>query len=188
VVGWSGKARGVLTVVECEREGWRDVIETVADEGKRVVVLTVDTGESARRFEDAEGVDTVFEGVPPEVKAETVRRLRDEGTTAMVGDGTNDAPALVEADIGVTMGGGAALASDAADVTILDDDLSKLETIVALSKAARRRTRQNIGWAFLYNTAAVPLAVFGFLNPLLAAIAMATSSLPVTVNSSRRLL
>lgn len=188
VVGWSGEARGVLTVAERERDGWRGVVETVAAEGKRVVVLTGDTGESARRFEDAEGVEAVFEGVPPEAKAETVRRLRDEGTTAMVGDGTNDAPALAEADLGVAMGGGTALASDAADVTILDDDLTKLETVVSLSNAARTRTRQNIGWAFLYNTVAVPLAVVGVLNPLLAAVAMATSSLLVTVNSSRRLL
>ena len=188
VVGWSGEARGVLTVAEREREGWRDVVKTVAEEGKRVVVLTGDEGDSTQRFGEADGVDTVFEGVPPEAKAETVRRLRNEGTTAMVGDGTNDAPALAEADLGVAMGGGTALASDAADVTVLDDDLSKLETIVALSNATRRRTRQNIGWAFLYNTVAVPLAVIGVLNPLLAAVAMATSSLLVTVNSSRRLL
>ena len=188
VVGWSSEARGVLTVAERERDGWRDVVKTVADEGKRVVVLTGDEGESARRFGKADGVDAVFEGVPPEAKAETVRRLRDEGTTAMVGDGTNDAPALAEADLGVAMGGGTALASDAADVTVLDDDLSKLETVVALSNATRRRTRQNIGWAFLYNTVAVPLAVIGILNPLLAAVAMATSSLLVTINSSRRLL
>jgi Cu2+-exporting ATPase len=188
VVGWSGEARGVITVAERERDEWRDVVKTVADEGKRVVVLTGDEGESARRFGEADGVDTVFEGVPPEAKAETVRRLREEGTTAMVGDGTNDAPALAEADLGVAMGGGTALASDAADVTVLDDDLSKLETVVALSNATRRRTRQNIGWAFLYNTVAVPLAVVGVLNPLLAAVAMATSSLLVTINSSRRLL
>ena len=188
VVGWSGEARGFLTVAEREREGWREVVETVASEGKRVVVLTGDTGESARRFEDAEGVDTVFEGVPPEAKAETVRRLRDDGTTAMVGDGTNDAPALAEADLGVAMGGGTALASDAADVTVLDDDLTKLETVVDISNATRRRTRQNIGWAFLYNTVAVPLAVVGVLNPLFAALAMATSSLLVTANSSRSLV
>jgi Cu2+-exporting ATPase len=187
VVGWSGKARGVLTVAEKPREGWHDVVKKVALD-KRVVVLTGDEGEAARRYEETEAVDRVFEGVPPEAKAETVRRLRDEGETAMVGDGTNDAPALAEADLGVAMGGGTALASDAADVTILDDDLSKLETVVDISNAARRRTRQNIGWAFLYNSVAVPLAVAGVLNPLLAAGAMATSSLLVTINSSRSLI
>ena len=188
VVGWSGEARGVLTVAEKPREGWREVVEAVADRGKRVVVLTGDEGEAARRYEETEAVDRVFAGVPPEAKAETVRRLRDEGTTAMVGDGTNDAPALAEADLGVAMGGGTALASDAADVTVLDDDLSKLETVVEISNAARRRTRRNIGWAFLYNSVAVPLAVVGVLNPLLAAGAMATSSLLVTINSSRPLV
>ena len=188
VVGWSGEARGVLTVAEREREGWRDVVQAVADAGKRVVVLTGDEGRSARVFADAEGVDEVFEGVPPEAKAETVRRLRGEGTVAMVGDGTNDAPALAEADLGIAMGGGTALASDAADVTVLDDDLSKLETVIRLSNATRRRTRQNIGWAFFYNAVAIPLAVLWLLNPLLAALAMVTSSLLVTLNSSRRLL
>ncbi|MFP4174268.1 MAG: heavy metal translocating P-type ATPase [Halobacteriales archaeon] len=188
VVGWSGEARCVLTVAERDREGWRDVVEGIADRGKRVVVLTGDEGERARRYEETEAVETVFDGVPPEAKAETVRRLRDEGVTAMVGDGTNDAPALAEADLGVAMGGGTALASDAADVTVLDDDLSKLETVVDISNAARRRTRRNIGWAFLYNSVAVPLAVVGAINPLLAAAAMATSSLLVTLNSSRRLI
>jgi Cu2+-exporting ATPase len=188
VVGWSGEARGVLTVAESEREGWRDVVGTVASRGKRVVVLTGDEGGAARRYEEADAVDTVFSGVPPEAKAETVRRLRDEGVTAMVGDGTNDAPALAEADLGVAMGGGTALASDAADVTVLDDDLSRLETVVDISNAARRRTRQNIGWAFLYNSVAVPLAAVGAINPLFAAVAMATSSLLVTLNSSRPLI
>ena len=188
VVGWSGEARGVLTVAEKPREGWRGVTEGVAEEGVRVVVLTGDEGESVRGFEEAPGVDEVFEGVPPEAKAETLRRLRKEGTTAMVGDGTNDAPALAEADLGVAMGGGTALASDAADVTVLDDDLSELLSIVEISDATRRRTRQNIGWAFLYNSVALPLAVAGLLNPLFAAAAMATSSLLVTANSSRGLV
>jgi len=152
------------------------------------VVLTGDEGETARRFHETEPIETVFEGVPPEAKAETVRRLRGEGSTAMVGDGTNDAPALAEADLGVAMGGGTALASDAADVTVLDDDLSKLETVLELSDATRRRTYQNIGWAFFYNAVAIPLAVTGLINPLLAALAMATSSLLVTLNSSRPLL
>ncbi len=188
VVGWSGEARGVLTVAEKEREDWREVVEAVSEAGKRVVVLTGDQGETARRFRETEPVDRVFEGVPPEAKAETVRRLRGEGSTAMVGDGTNDAPALAEADLGVAMGGGTALASDAADVTVLDDDLSKLETVLRLSNATRRRTYRNIGWAFFYNAVAIPLAVTTLLNPLLAALAMATSSLLVTVNSSRPLL
>jgi Cu2+-exporting ATPase len=153
-----------------------------------VVVLTGDEGETTRRFEEEDAVDSVYEGVPPEAKAETVRRLRDEGTTAMVGDGTNDAPALAEADLGIAMGGGTALASDAADVTILDDDLSKLETVIDISNATRRRTRRNIGWAFVYNAVAVPLAVVGVLNPFLAALAMATSSILVTANSSRSLI
>lgn len=188
VVGWSGEANGVLTLAEKPREGWCDSVEAVSREGKEVVVLTGDEGKTTRRFEEEGSIDRVFEGVPPEAKAETVRRLREDGTTAMVGDGTNDAPALAEADLGIAMGGGTALASDAADVTILDDDLSKLETAIGISNATRRRTRRNIGWAFLYNAVAVPLAVVGVLNPFLAALAMATSSILVTANSSRSLI
>ena len=164
VVGWSGEAHGVLTVAEKPRQGWRDVLEKVARD-KRVVVLTGDEGEAARRYEQTDAVDTVFDGVPPEAKAETVRRLREEGDTAMVGDGTNDAPALAEANLGVAMGGGTALASDAADVTILDDDLSKLETVVEISNAARARTRQNICWAFLYNSPQEPWLRAASLSP-----------------------
>jgi Cu2+-exporting ATPase len=188
VVGWSGEGRGVLTLAERPRDDWRSIVKTISEEGVEVVVLTGDEGETTRRFEEEDAVDSVYEGVPPEAKAETVRRLRDEGTTAMVGDGTNDAPALAEADLGIAMGGGTALASDAADVTILDDDLSKLETVIDISNATRRRTRRNIGWAFVYNAVAVPLAVVGILNPFLAALAMATSSILVTANSSRSLI
>jgi len=116
-----------------------------------------------------------------------VLRSRERGGEVVV-DRVFDAPALAAADLGVAMGGGTALASDAAGVTVLDDDLSKLETVVRIANATRRRTRRNIGWAFLYNSVAVPLAAAGALNPLFAAAAMATSSLLVTLNSSRSLI
>lgn len=187
VVGWSGKVRGVLTVGEKEREGWEAVLREVGKEA-RVVVLTGDESEWTQRYADSEAVDEVFEGVPPEAKAETVERLRTEGTVAMVGDGTNDAPALAASDLGIAMGGGTALASDAADITILDDDLSKVPLVIRVSQATRRRIHENLGWGFFYNFVAIPLAVAGLLNPLLAAGAMATSSLLVTLNSARDLV
>jgi Cu2+-exporting ATPase len=126
--------------------------------------------------------------VPPEGKAETVARLSDRGETVMVGDGTNDAPALARSDLGVALGGGTAMAVDAADVAIVNDDLRSVETVFELSAAAGTRIKQNLGWAFCYNGIAIPLALTGLLNPLFAAAAMATSSLLVVSNSSRQLL
>ncbi|SIR60906.1 heavy metal translocating P-type ATPase [Natronorubrum thiooxidans] len=186
VVGWDGRARGVVVVGDSPREDWEAAVETLAD-GREVVVLTGDEGASADRFRAVDGVDEVFAGVPPEAKAETVRRLRGRGTVAMVGDGSNDAPALAAADVGIAMGSGTQLATDAADAVIVGDDLESVVEIFDIASGTYWRIRQNLGWAFLYNTIAIPLAILGLLNPLLAAVAMAASSLLVVLNSSRSL-
>jgi Cu2+-exporting ATPase len=129
----------------------------------------------------------VFAGVPPDGKVETVRRLSAEGTTAMVGDGTNDAPALAVADVGVAIAG-TARAAKAADVVVPDGSLSAVPTAFELAAGTRRRIRENVGWALCYNAVALPLAAVGVLNPLFAAIAMATSSILVVSNSRRAVL
>ena len=183
VVGWDGRARGVITVADREREGWEAAVEAFAD--REVVVLTGDEGPSSERFDDHPAVDRVFAGVPPAGKVETVRRLAANGTTVMVGDGTNDAPALAAADLGIAMGDGTARAVDAADVVVTGGDLEAVEDVFDLADGTRRRIRENICWAFLYNAVAVPLAVVGLINPLFAALAMAASSVVVTTNSRR---
>ncbi|WP_254864419.1 heavy metal translocating P-type ATPase [Halovivax gelatinilyticus] len=188
LVGRDGTAEGVVVVGDEPREGWDETIAGLADRGVEVVVLTGDDERAAAFFRDHDGVSRVFAGVPPEGKAETVRRLRSRGRTAMVGDGTNDAPALASADLGIALGGGTALAADAADVAIVDDDIANLETVFDVSTAAGRRVKQNIGWAFCYNAIAIPIAVAGLLNPLFAAVAMGLSSALVVTNSSRSLL
>ena len=184
-VGWEGSAVGVLVVGDEVRDGWEEVVTALTDGGRRVVVLTGDSPEAARRFEDHPAVDEVFAEVPPEAKAETVRRLAATERVAMVGDGSNDAPALAAADIGVSVASGTDLAADAADAVLLDDRLSAIPELFAVTRGTNRRLKQNLGWAFAYNAAAIPMAVSGVLNPLLAALAMATSSVLVVSNSAR---
>ncbi|WP_123619415.1 cation-translocating P-type ATPase [Halorubrum sp. CSM-61] len=187
-VGRDGAAEGVVVVGDELREGWEETVTELADSGVEVVVLTGDDERAATVFGEHDAISSVFAGVPPEGKAETVERLKARGRTVMVGDGTNDAPALAAADLGVALGGGTAMAADAADVAIVDDDLGSVATVFELSRAAGRRVKGNIGWAFCYNAVAIPLAVTGLLNPLFAAIAMGASSLLVVANSSRALL
>jgi len=186
VVGWGGRVRGVVVVGDSPREEWRDAVETLS-KGREVVVITGDEGAAADRFRAVEGVDEVFAGVPPEAKAETVRRLRTRGTVAMVGDGSNDAPALAAADVGIAMGSGTKLATDAADAVVVSDDLGSVAETLEVAGGTHRRIRQNLGWAFVYNAIAIPLAITGMLNPFLAAVAMALSSTLVVLNSSRSL-
>ncbi len=188
VVGRDGTAEGVIAVGDEPREDWDETVTDLGERGVEVVVLTGDEGAAADVFREHPHVSTVFSGVPPEGKAATVRRLGRDRQVAMVGDGTNDAPALASADLGVALGDGTALAVDAADVAIVDDDLSAVGAVFDLAEATRRRVRQNIGWAFVYNGVAIPLALTGLLNPLFAAAAMATSSLLVVANSTRPLL
>jgi len=186
-VGWDGAVRGVLVAGDQPRPEWASVVSAVAADVARVVVLTGDGEAAAARFRDHPDVDDVFAGVPPEAKAEVVERLREDGTTVMVGDGSNDAPALAAADLGISLESGTRLAADAADAVVTTGDLTTVPEVFSLTAATKRRIRENLGWAFLYNALAVPAAAFGVLNPLVAAVAMAASSLLVVGNSTRGL-
>lgn len=186
VVGRERQAIGVIAVGDRERDEWNEVLAGLAPD-MDVVVLTGDEGAIVDRYRQDTRISTVFEGVKPEAKAETIRRLRMKGMVGMVGDGTNDAPALAEADVGIAMEGGTQLASDAADVIVLGDNLRTVPTAIEIAIHTRRRLRSNLAWAFLYNAIAIPLAVLGLLTPLFAAIAMASSSIVVVLNSSRRI-
>jgi Cu2+-exporting ATPase len=157
-------------------------------ESREVVVLTGDEGPAAERFREHPDVAEVYAGVPPEGKERVVERLGERGTVAMVGDGTNDAPALGTADVGISLASGTELAAEAADAVVTTDDLTAVPRVFDLTRRTRSRIRQNLAWAFCYNAVALPLAVAGVLNPLFAAVAMATSSLLVVGNSTRGLL
>ncbi|MFB6166254.1 MAG: heavy metal translocating P-type ATPase [Haloarculaceae archaeon] len=184
VVGIGGEARALALAGDDPRPEWREVVAALAADCE-VVVLTGDEGAAADRFRDCEDVSEVFAGVPPEGKSAVIDRLRGRGTVAMVGDGTNDAPALAAADIGIALADGAALAADAADVVVTSGDVCAVPAVLSIATATRRRVRENLAWAFCYNAVAIPLALAGVLNPLLAALAMAASSLLVVANSVR---
>lgn len=188
LVGRGGRALGIIAVGDELREEWQAVVTDLADRGISVVLLTGGSEHAVRAFRDHPAIEHVFAEVPPEGKVETIERFRAQGPTVMVGDGTNDAPALAAADLGIALGSGTALAADAADITIVDDDLRSVTEAFELARAAGWRLKQNIGWAFLYNAIAIPLAITGLLNPLLAALAMGTSSFFVVTNSTRSLL
>jgi Cu2+-exporting ATPase len=184
LVGWDGQIRGVVAVGDQLRSEASAVLDRVGA-GRDVVVLTGDDRPGASQLESHSAVETVFAGVPPDGKTETIRRLAADGRVAMVGDGSNDAPALAAADVGIALDSGTQLATDAADAVILDDALGTVPAVFETARRTNRRITGNIAWAFAYNGAAIPLAISGLLNPLFAAVAMAASSLFVVANSAR---
>jgi len=148
------------------------------------VLLTGDNVRTAQAVADALGIERVLAEVLPEGKAAEIARLRTEGhCVAMVGDGVNDAPALALADVGIAMGTGAAVAMQAAGITLMRGDPLLIADAIAISRATYRKIRQNLFWAFVYNVIGIPLAGFGLLSPMLAGAAMAFSSVSVVSNA-----
>jgi Cu+-exporting ATPase len=188
VVSWGVAARGVLVLADTLRPGAADAVAQLRDLGLRPVLLTGDNARAAAGVAVAVGIAEadVIAGVLPEGKVDAVSALRAQGhRVAMVGDGVNDAPALAAADLGIALGSGTDIAMEAADLTIVRSRLRSVPQAVRLSRATLRTIRQNLGWAFGYNVAAIPLAASGLLNPMIAGAAMAFSSVAVVTNSLR---
>jgi len=186
LVGWEGQVQGSLGVSDTLKDNATEVVEQLQGMGLDIVVITGDNQRTAQAVTADLGVDRLLAGVLPEDKVFEIRRLEQEGSlVAMVGDGVNDAPALVQADLGIAIGTGTDVAIEASDVTLLSGDLQGVITAIGLSRRTLRVIHQNLGWAFGYNLIALPLAASGLLSPLLAGAAMALSSVSVVTNSLR---
>jgi Cu+-exporting ATPase len=192
-VAIDGKLAGVVAVADTIKPTSIQAIRQMHGEGLRVVMLTGDNERTARAIARQAGVDEVIAGVLPAGKVDAIRRLQEEHhVVAMVGDGVNDAPALAQADVGLTMASGSDIAMEAGDVTLMRSDLTGVAAAIALSRGTMRVMRQNLFWAFIYNVIGIPLAagalypVFGLLlSPVIASAAMALSSFSVVTNSLR---
>jgi Cu+-exporting ATPase len=188
VAAWDGTARAVLELRDPVKATSAEAVAELEALGLRPVLLTGDSEGAAREAARQVGIDptAVVARVLPQDKAAAVRRLQAEGrVVAMVGDGVNDAAALATADLGLAMGTGTDVAIEAGDITLVRGDLRAAPTAVRLSRATLRIIKQNLFWAFAYNTAAIPLAAAGLLNPMIAGAAMAASSVLVVSNSLR---
>ncbi|MBP1044476.1 copper-translocating P-type ATPase [Vagococcus sp. BWB3-3] len=177
---------GVIAVADEVKETSAKAIQELQDQGVEVYMMTGDNRRTAEFIGSQVNLDSqhVFAEVLPEDKANYVKKLQDEGKfVAMVGDGINDAPAIAMADVGIAMGTGTDIAMETADVTLMNGDLLNLSKTTTLSHLTMRKIKQNLFWAFIYNTIGIPFAAIGFLNPIIAGGAMAFSSVSVLLNS-----
>ena len=183
---------GVIAVADVMKSDAAEAIRELKGMGLRVVMLTGDNARTAAAIGSAAGVDAVVAGVLPDGKEAVIRKLRESGKVAMVGDGINDAPALTRADVGLAVGAGTDVAIDAADVVLMKSGVSDVSAAIRLSRAALRNIRENLFWAFIYNIIGIPLAagvwipIFGWtLQPMFGALAMSLSSFCVVTNALR---
>ncbi len=187
LIAVNGKVEGLIAVADTLKPHAREAIADLRQMGIAVVMMTGDNRRTAEAIAARAGIDTILAGVLPEDKAKEVAALKSQqpGMTAMVGDGINDAPALVTADVGIAVGTGTDVAIDAADIILMSGDLRGLATGIRLSRATMRNIRQNLFWSLIYNVCGVVVAAAGLLNPIVAGAAMSLSSVSVVLNAQR---
>lgn len=185
IVARDKKFIGLIAVADTLKENAESVVSGLKAEGIQVVMLTGDNERTAKAIGSKVGIERIVANVLPGEKSKVIKALQAEGkVVAMVGDGINDSPALAQADIGIAIGSGSDVAKETGGIILVRDDLRDVIKGIRLSRETMRKIKQNLFWAFIYNTVGIPIAAFGLLNPIIAAAAMALSSLSVVTNSA----
>ncbi|MEK6793042.1 MAG: HAD-IC family P-type ATPase, partial [Nanoarchaeota archaeon] len=178
------KVIGAIAVADAIKEDSLEAIGRLNAHGYRSVMITGDNERTAMAIASQVGIKEVIANVLPEDKAKKVEELQKSGFVAFIGDGINDAPALKQSNVGIAMGTGTDIAIEAGDIVLVKGSLVGVVEAINLSKATFKKIKQNLFWAFAYNVVAIPLAVAGFLHPVVAEIAMALSSITVVTNAN----
>ena len=180
-----GKIAGLVAVADTIKESSPDAVKALKELGIEVIMLTGDNEKTAKAVAQKVGITNVIANVLPGEKAEIIKKLQSEGkVVGMVGDGINDAPALAQAHIGIAIGSGSDIAKETGGIVLLKDDIMDVARAIKLSRITMKKIKQNLFWALIYNAAGIPIAAVGLLSPILAAAAMALSSISVIANSS----
>ncbi len=185
IVSLNSDAIGLIAIADTLKEHSAEAVKELDRIGIESIMLTGDNERTANAIAAQAGIKKVIANVLPNEKLDVIKKLQAEGNVvAMVGDGINDAPALAQSDVGIAIGSGTDVAKETGGIILMKDDLRDVVTGIKLSKITMKKIKQNLFWAFAYNSAAIPLAALGYLNPIIAAAAMALSSLTVVINSA----
>ena len=185
ILAVEGNIAGLVAVADTIKESSANAVKALQELGIEVIMLTGDNEKTARAVAQKVGISNVIANVLPGEKAKIVKQLQSKGKiVGMVGDGINDAPALAQADIGIAIGSGSDIAKETGGIILIKDDIMDVARAIKLSRITMKKIKQNLFWALIYNSAGIPVAAVGLLSPILAAVAMAFSSISVIANSS----